>query len=131
MVMERKSVLGNLPDGIAPSCWRPAGSYAAKLCMGIGLQLADDFDYVGVIGIVQHEVTGGLYFGEGMLNAFRPDASVDQDQIEGVIGVDVDGFYILMDGGTRIIIIVDEAGARRVVDCGESPSDRPRYVEFV
>jgi hypothetical protein len=27
-----------------------------------------------------------------------------------VIGMDVDGLYILMDGGTHIVVILDEAG---------------------
>jgi hypothetical protein len=70
----------------------------------------DDFSYIGVIGIVQHKVTIGLDFEHGVLDAFSPGASVHQDQIEGVIGMDVDGSYILMDSCTHVVVIVDEAG---------------------
>ena len=78
--------------------------------MGIGLQLADDFNDVGVIGIVQHKVGGGPDFGDGVLDAIGPCASIHQDQVEGVIGMDVDGSYILMHSHADIIIIVDEVG---------------------
>lgn len=100
----------NLPDGIAPSCGWPAGSYAAKLCVGVGLQLADDLNDVGVIGIVQHKVTTCLDFRQGVLDALGPNATVHQDQIEGVIGMDVDSPNILIEVRAWIVVVVDEAG---------------------
>ena len=32
-------------------------------------------------------------------------------RFEGVIGMDVDGFHILMDGGARVVVVVDKAGS--------------------
>ena len=74
------------------------------------MQLADDFSYIGVMGIVQHKITIELDLGDSVFDAFSPGASVHQDQIEGVIGVNVDGSYILMDGRANVVVIVDEAG---------------------
>jgi hypothetical protein len=75
-VYEKMAILRDLPDGITPSCGWPTRCYAVKLRVGIGAQLADHFSYVGVIGVVQHQVATGPDFGDGVLHAFCPDAPV-------------------------------------------------------
>ena len=75
---DNDSDLRNLPDGITPSCGWPTGAMPMKHCVRIRLHLPDDFSYLGIIGIVQHQVAAGLNFGDGVLDAFGPNQSVHE-----------------------------------------------------
>ena len=50
-----------------------------KLRVGIVAQLVDHFSDIGVIGVVQHKIATGPDFGDGVLDAFRPNQSVHED----------------------------------------------------
>ena len=96
---------GHLPSRSGPSHWRPARGDAAEFRARIDVQTVDHSSDIGIVGIVQHEITGGADFWQSAGNAGGARAAIHENQIEGLVWVNVDGVDVFLKAHAGIIFL--------------------------